>query len=86
LFELNQQVTPLKANEQAHTMAITKMESALRRIDRRQLLEDADVSETQLNTLNQTVYELDASLRNGAGYTAAHDVQLESLLQQIGES
>lgn len=83
--ELKQVVESVKQLEKTvafHDAAIVRIESILRYADREKRLEYSTLTETELNELALTFYEVDEQLKSQSDLPSIEELELESLLEQ----
>ncbi len=82
LLEVEKQAKAIRSKVCAHDDAIARLESGLRRLERRKLLEEAGVSDKELDELVATTLELDETLKGGNGGGAAIGIELEKVVNE----
>ena len=82
LMELQMQIKRLESQKSDYELAIMQMESALRRLDRKQFLSEVSISSEEYSSLAQTASELDERLQKDSDQSAAVKIELDLLLKE----
>ena len=83
ILELDGQTSLLTKKIQAYHIAIIKAESTFRRIERRKMMKDAGVSESELDDLAKTVYELDDSLKKMTNESTVTTLEVDDIFKEV---
>ena len=81
LLEIEKQIRVVKVKIKEHDVAIPKLESGLRRLERRKLLQDAGVTDKEMNDLIATTVELDEKLKSESEHGVTSDIELDKVLR-----
>jgi len=82
LLELQTQIKRLESQKSDYELAIVQMGSALRRLDRKQLLSEVDISSKEYGSLMQTALELEERLQKDSDQSTAVKIELDMLLKE----
>ena len=82
IVELDSHIKATWATFSLYESAITKAESTLRRIERRKLLDEAGVTDRELDELATTMLELDDSLKHRANNGPELELHIDEIVKE----
>jgi hypothetical protein len=81
MLEIEKQIRVVQAKLTQHAVAIAKLESSLRRLERRKLLQEAGITDKEMNDLVATTLELDEKLKSESGHDVTADIELDGVVK-----